>query len=154
MQGGKPIEENWINRKDSHQFQNLVNYQESYSPGHGRYSVGEQSNFILLPMLNAALKQVIAWGIPDIQDYCKNLNEPFLEELESLGFKVLKEGQMSNHLLGIQIPKHIDEQSLKQTYQDHKVVVSFRGQSIRISPNVYNDHSDWERLIEVTEAIL
>jgi len=154
MQGGVPIEENWINRKDSHQFQNLVNYQGLYSPGQGRYSVGEQSNFILLPMLSAALQQLIDWGILNIQSYCKALNEPFLKKLENLGFSVLKEGQMSNHLLGIRMPKHIDEDSLKHAYKRHNIVVSFRGQSIRISPNVYNDANDWERLLEVTERMI
>ena len=153
MQGGTPIEENWINRKDSHQFQNLVNYQDLYSAGQGRFSVGEQSNFILLPMLSAALQQLNKWGIVNIQSYCKALNEPFLKKLENLGFSVLKEKQMSNHLLGIRMPKHIDEDSLKDAYKRHNIVVSFRGESIRISPNVYNDANDWERLLAVTEQV-
>lgn len=151
MNNGTPIEENWINRKNSHLFQNLVNYQDNYAEGSGRYSVGEQSNFILLPMLRTAIDQLLEWGVDNIQNYCKALNEPYLDQLENLGFSVLKDDQISNHLLGIQIPDHIDEQRLKQSYLDHKVIVSYRGNAIRISPNVYNTATDWQRLIKATE---
>ena len=153
MDSGRPIEENWINRKDSHLFQNLVNYQDEYSAGSGRYSVGEQSNFILLPMLSEALGQLIDWGTTNIQTYCRSLNEPYLDQLRDLGFQVLGNGQMAEHLLGIQIPDHINESELKQSYSDHQVVVSFRGPKIRISPNVYNRKADWERLIMATKVV-
>ncbi|HCW06380.1 MAG TPA: aminotransferase, partial [Cytophagales bacterium] len=41
---GKPIEENWINRKESENFSALVNYKSSYQEGALRYEVGEHSN--------------------------------------------------------------------------------------------------------------
>ncbi len=58
---GKPIEENWINRKLSEDFTALVNYKSEYQPGALRYEVGERSNFILVPMMTAALKQINRW---------------------------------------------------------------------------------------------
>jgi len=51
---GDPIEENWITRRGSDDFQRLVAYQDEYAPGAIRYDVGERSNFILLPMFIAA----------------------------------------------------------------------------------------------------
>ena len=68
---GTPIEENWINRLHSQDFQHLVNYQKDYQPMAWRYSVGEQSNFILVPMAQAALEQLLKWGQENIQQYCR-----------------------------------------------------------------------------------
>ena len=55
---GKPIEESWINRKGSDDFSNLINYQEEYAKYAKRYSVGQQSNFINVEMLNEGIKQL------------------------------------------------------------------------------------------------
>ena len=70
---GKPIENNWVNRLNSSDFANLVNYQDEYQPGAIRYEVGESANFILTPMLTEAIRQVNAWGPKNIQAYCKSI---------------------------------------------------------------------------------
>ena len=59
--GGTPLEENWITRRGSDRFNELVNYRDDYRPSAIRYDVGERSNFVLLPMLEAALEQVVEW---------------------------------------------------------------------------------------------
>ena len=146
---GKPIEENWINRKDSQNFRNLVNYQEAYQPLAGRYSVGQQSNFVLMPMLETALQQIRAWEPKNIQAYCQHLNEPYLEELQTLGFSIAPKDQRPNHLLGLGFPKGIDPDQLQKELAKNKILVSIRGASIRVAPNVYNEAWDWERLMRV-----
>ena len=70
---GIPIEDNWINRKGSENFSGLINYSNNYGEFATRYNVGEQSNFILLPMLIAGLNQLENWGVQNIQNYCKKL---------------------------------------------------------------------------------
>ena len=54
---GSPIEENWINRLNSEDFQGLVIYQDQYKPKAARYSVGQNSNFFLVPMLSKAIEK-------------------------------------------------------------------------------------------------
>ena len=63
---GFPIEESWINRKNSEDFSQLINYQEDYSEGARRYNVGQQSNFINVAMLTAAINQLNSWGVDNI----------------------------------------------------------------------------------------
>ncbi|MGB3634004.1 MAG: aminotransferase class V-fold PLP-dependent enzyme, partial [Rubrobacteraceae bacterium] len=63
---GNPIEQNWIVREGSQDFARLVDYRDGYAPGARRYDVGERSNFNLLPMANAALQQVLDWGVENI----------------------------------------------------------------------------------------
>ena len=61
---GTPIEENWITRRGSEAFAELVRYRDEYQPAALRYDVGERSNFVLLPMLVAALELVLEWTVP------------------------------------------------------------------------------------------
>jgi len=149
---GIPIEENWINRLNSEDFRGLVKYEPAYQPGAGRYSVGEQSNFVLVPMLIAALEQIIAWKVINIQTYCKNISRKPLEILQELGCKVEDETTRCGHLFGIRLDDALfDFQALSQAFAEHQVYVSVRGTSIRVAPHVYNDERDFDRLIQCFE---
>ncbi|MFN7118340.1 MAG: aminotransferase class V-fold PLP-dependent enzyme [Saprospiraceae bacterium] len=144
---GVPIEENWINRLNSEDFRGLVNYQALYQPGAGRYSVGEQSNFILLPMLKAALEQILAWGVDNIQSYTKNLSQAPLEILREMGCQIEAEAQRCGHLFGIRLKEDaFDFRELSQIFTENNIYVSFRGNSIRVAPHVYNDVNDFTQL--------
>ncbi len=144
---GTPIEENWINRRDSQEFQQLVNYQERYQPGAGRFSVGEQSNFILVPMLAEALAQLLEWGVDNIQRYCRDLSAGPLRQLAELGGVVEAEDRRCGHLFGVRLPDMFDREVLKEQFAAHRVFVSLRGNAIRIAPHVYNDAADFEALL-------
>ena len=145
---GSPIERNWINRTGSEDFKNLVNYQDNYRPKADRYNVGERSNFILNPMLTASLTQLLAWGIENIQNYCQNLLEEPLKILQEKGFWVEDESFRSHHLVGLRLPKGADIHKIQAELKIRNVVISYRGESIRISPHVYNDQNDMALLLE------
>lgn len=144
---GVPIEENWINRENSREFSNLVNYEDAYRPKALRFEVGEHSNFILVPMLHTALKQVIKWKPESIQEYTKNLMHEAIKELCELGYQVEDEAFRSNHLFGIRLPKTVNGENLSHALKANKVSVSFRGDAIRVSPHVYNDEMDVRKLL-------
>ena len=146
---GKPVEENWINRVDSENFAGLVNYQTNYQPGALRYEVGEHSNFILVPMMLAALKQINEWKPENIQAYCAKITRKPLQLLKERGFWVEEEAFRGHHLFGVRMPKELDITKLKQRIQKNKISVSFRGDAIRISPNIYNDEKDLMKLVNV-----
>lgn len=146
---GKPIEENWINKKDSHQFQNLVNYTDHYEPGAARYSMGGQSSFILVDILLSALQQIEAWGIENIQAYCKKLHERLVENLKDSPLKLNHPRDSASHLLGIQLGNHIDPKMVKEVLAQHNIYTSLRGDSLRISFYLYNDNQDVDKLSEV-----
>ncbi len=57
---GEPLEYNWITRDKSDNFARLVDYNDQLSPGAQRFDVGERSNFTLMPMAIASLKQLLA----------------------------------------------------------------------------------------------
>jgi selenocysteine lyase/cysteine desulfurase len=145
---GSPIERNWINRVGSEEFRNLINYEDHYRPKADRYNVGERSNFILNPMLAASLQQLLDWGVDNIQNYCKNLLEEPLEILQSKGFWIDSEAYRTNHLVGLRVPVGTEISRIQAELKRRNVVVSIRGEAIRISPNVYNDQQDIDLLVE------
>ena len=144
---GSPIEEGWINRLGSENFQNLVNYQDEYKPKASRYNMSESSNFILLPMLSAAIEQILEWKPSSIQSYCKSISEEVIKELIDIGCKIEDEDYRANHLFGIRLGKNFNQEKIKKSLAENKVYVSFRGNAIRVAPHVYNTKGDFEKLL-------
>ncbi len=149
--GGKPLEENWMNRLHSENFTALINYESSYQPGSLRYEVGEHSNFILVPMMLEALKQINRWQPQKIQQHCQKISKLFVDELRHTGFWIEDESARGAHLFGVRFPKHVSIESVKEKIKNKKISVSFRGDSMRVAPNVYNDLKDFERLFEALQ---
>lgn len=152
--GGRPIEENWINRLHSENFAGLVNYQPDYQPGALRYEVGEHSNFILVPMLIAAIKQLLQWTPEAVQEYCERLFAPVMEEIKELGYGVEDEAYRSRHLFGLQLPAGTDAAKALSVFKQKRVSVSLRGEStVRLAPHVYNDETDIRKLMSALRLI-
>ncbi len=148
---GDPIENNWQNRKDSDKFENL-NYQAEYRPKAQRYNVGQQSNFIYAAMMNKSLDLLLEWTPEEIQRYCLRLTRPGLAELSALGCEIAPESARASHLFGIKPAPNMNEQALKQHFQDQNVHVSMRHGRVRVSPNIYNDEADMEALLNAFRA--
>ncbi|MCC6833728.1 MAG: aminotransferase class V-fold PLP-dependent enzyme [Cytophagales bacterium] len=145
---GKPVEENWINRLNSENFSELVNYQPDYQPGALRYEVGEHSNFILVPMMLQALKQINQWKPKAIQEYCKTITQKPIALLREAGFWIEDEAYRGYHLFGIRLPEGMDMETVKKQVVKNKISVSFRGNAIRVSPHVYNTEKDIMKLVK------
>ena len=146
--GGEPIEETWIARRGSDDFRRLVEYEDEYAAGAMRYDGGQRSNFILLPMLIAAMRFVLDAGPDRIQEYCRRLVKEPLARVRELGFAVEDERWRAAHLFGLRVPRGLDSARLSQTLKTKNVCVSLRGSAVRVSPNVYNTEHDMEALVE------
>lgn len=147
-----PLEETWIGRGGSEDFRGLVNYREDYQPGAARFDVGERSNFILLPMLVAALELITEWSPARIQAYCARLMRPAIDAARELGFDVEPDGWRSAHLFGLRTPDGLDNTVLQAALAERGVFVSLRGSAVRVSPNVYNDERDATAFVAALRA--
>jgi selenocysteine lyase/cysteine desulfurase len=145
---GVPLEENWINRLGSEDFTGLVKYQDSYQPGALRYEVGEHSNFILVPMLLEALRQVNAWDPANIQAYCRTITGRGIAILRDHGYWVEDESWRGDHLFGIRFPMGSDAAMIRERVKRRKISISFRGEFMRVSPHVYNTEQEFMKLVE------
>ena len=146
---GVPLEETWIARNNSEDFQNLVDYQVAYQEGAVRYDVSERANFFLLPIAAASLELLLEWKPERIQEYCAELTREMLVEAGELGYSVEREHWRSSHLFGLRMPEGVDLASLKQTLAERNVSASLRGSALRLAPNVYNDLDDVDALMGV-----
>lgn len=150
---GKPVEENWISRLNSEDFTKLVNYQPAYQPGVLRYDAGEHSNFINVPMMIKALDQLNRWKVSNVQEYCSFITREAIIKLREKGFWVEDENYRGGHLFGIRLPETMDVEKIKDSFRKNKIYVSFRGNAIRVAPNVYNDEKDLQKLVSVLSRV-
>ena len=149
---GTPIEEHWLNRLGSEDFSRLVDYQPNYRTQANRYSMGEQSNIMMTPMLTAGIKQLVEWKPENIQSYCHTISKNVLDKLKELGLKMESPEFCSKHLFGVQLNESFDLNILKEQFAKEKIMISYRGNAIRISPNVYNEEKDFEKLFKCFKA--
>jgi selenocysteine lyase/cysteine desulfurase len=150
---GEPLEETWIGRRDSHDFQRLVEYRDDYQPGAVRFDMGERSNFVLLPMAIEAMRLVQSWGAAAIQDYCAELFGPIIAEAADLGFVTEPAEWRGAHLFGLRAPAGIDLDGLDGELRRRRVYASLRGTALRIAPNAYNDATDAAALLDALRAV-
>lgn len=152
LREGEPLELNWISREGAEDFTGLVEYTEALSPGARRYDMGERSNFHVLPMGMAAIRQLSDWGPAATEEYIGTLTDQIADGAASLGWDVAPRTSRSRHMLGLRRPEGIPDK-LADMLKEAGVYVSVRGSSIRVSPHVYNDAGDVARLLEVLERL-
>jgi selenocysteine lyase/cysteine desulfurase len=144
---GLPLEETWIAREGSEDFKGLVDYRDDYQPGAVRFDVGERSNFILVPMLVAALRLLNGWGPGRIQQYTRALTRELLEDVQELGYAVEEPDYRAAHIFGVRMPEGVDLSQVKAALGAEKVSASLRGSALRVSPHLYNDQEDTGALL-------
>jgi selenocysteine lyase/cysteine desulfurase len=150
-QDGKPLEHGWIARKNSEDFAGLVSYQDEFQPGARRFDVGERSNFALMPMVLAALQQISDWQVTEIAATLSAMTHRIAERAAALGLKVAPAHLRGPHLMGLRFPEGVPA-ALVDRLSQNKIYVSVRGDSIRISPHVYNTANDIKKFLETLES--
>ena len=122
---GSPIEESWINRKGSEDFSQLINYQEEYAKGARKFSVGQQSSFINVSMLIAAIKQLNSWGVKNIYNYTESITDSCFEILDRNKVWFEEKKYRAAHLFGLR-PKKKSEKKVLKNIKEKNIYVSLR----------------------------
>ncbi len=150
---GRPVELNWISRKGSEDFARLIDYQEEFQAGARRFDVGERSNFMLVPMAAAALRQLQLWGVGSIQETLRELTRRIAQGAHSLGLEVAPEAYRVGHLVGLRRRGgYAPEVPAKLAARN--VFVSVRGDNLRVAPYLYNTESDVDRFFNALSPLL
>lgn len=152
-QQGRPLEYNWIARLGSENFTGLVQYQDAFQPGAQRFDMGERSNFHLVPMANAAMRRIVDWGIPNIAATLSERTSAIAERARNLGLSSADLGLRAGHFLGLRFADGVPD-NLLSTLAANNVYVSVRGDSMRVTPHLYNTTGDVERLVEILKSTL
>jgi len=150
---GRPIEENWLNRKGSENFAGLVDYEDAYQPGARRFDMGERANFQLMTMTKQALEQIAEWGLDNIAATLQTKTDAIAVRAQKLGLTVSASHLRAPHFLGVRFPGGGPEGLLDELAK-RQVFVSLRGTSLRVTPHLYNTDEDVDRLFAALEAVL
>jgi len=148
-QQGRPLEEAWIVRRNAHDFRSLSDYEEGFAAGARRFDMGERANFALLPVAGAAIGQLLDWGVANIAATLGAMTdgiEARLRERDVTG----QEGR-APHFLSVRFPGGLPE-GIEERLAAADVHVSLRGERMRITPHLYNDEADLERLFSALWA--
>ncbi|MGH9322890.1 MAG: aminotransferase class V-fold PLP-dependent enzyme [Vicinamibacteria bacterium] len=150
---GKSIEHNWIHRRDAENFARLVDYQDELAEGARRFDVGERSNFALVPAAEAAIRQILEWGVENVSETAGAMTDTIAERARELGLDSPPREMRARHYLGLELKEKIPS-NLLESLARHQVFVSIRGSSIRVTPHLYNDDRDCDRFLEALEEAL
>ncbi len=150
---GKPIEENWSIRSGSENLASLTQYSDSYKPLAQRYNAGESASFIYIQMQLAALEEVLKFRPEDLQAFCLDISSESLKDLDALGFKSFPLHLRANHLFGLSIPASINHDLLKNTLKANNIIVSYRGNYLRVSAHLYNTKAHFKKLVNVLKQV-
>ena len=151
---GTPIEHNWADRARSEDFTGLVDYRDAFQPGARRYDVGERGNFHLLPMANAALRQLLEWGVGNIQETIRIRTRSIAEHVGALGIRTLPEERRAGHYLGLRFSGGVPA-GLTERLAAERVYVSGRGRdALRVTPHLWVNDEDEARFLAVLAAAM
>jgi selenocysteine lyase/cysteine desulfurase len=136
-QTGQPIEHHENSRTNG-----------AFMPGARRYDLGERNNPIQLPIAEAGLDLVTRWTRPAIESRLRSLTDRLITAVGNLGITAPK-NRVAN-VAGLRLPRGIPP-GLLSRLESQGIYVADRQGTLRVSPHVYNDESDIDRLIEALQ---
>lgn len=144
--GGQPIEHNWINRAGSEDFSKLVDYRADFQPGARRFDMGEKANPPLLLGAGAGLDFLLEFGVDAIAETLAAQTGAIALRAAALGLEAAPVGVRAPHFLSLGFGGAVPD-GLTDALAARSVHVSLRGQSLRVTPHLYNDAADADALI-------
>jgi selenocysteine lyase/cysteine desulfurase len=150
---GRPLEETWLGRAGSEDFAALVDYADAYQPGARRFDMGERCNFALLPAVIVALETLSAWGPPAIGATLGAYTAALGARARGLGLVPTPDALRGPHYLSLALPGGTRD-DVPARLAAEGVHVSRRGRSLRVTPHLWNDAADADRLIGALARLL
>lgn len=147
---GDPLEYNAHNMKDGDDFPRLAQLKQDYARGARRFDAGERAHFTLAPAAATALKQLLSWGIGDVYHTLGMMTSQVAKVADEFELTTLPNDIRAGHFIGLRFPRHRypngPPAALHQSLKEHNVVLSLRGDSLRVTPHLYNDEGDIDAL--------
>jgi selenocysteine lyase/cysteine desulfurase len=144
---------NWLSVEGSEDFDALP-MDEFTLPRSARvFDVPETANFLNLYGLEASLEYVQEAGVEAVGRHCARLLDRLAEGLRRLGYTVVRaaEPEGRSAILGFHGKSLQATTKLQQRLKANHVAVSLRHGIIRVSPYLYNDEADIDRLLEIAK---
>lgn len=152
-QNGVPLEEHLFNKGGVASITGGLGYTDDFSAGAMRYDAGEYLNLITIPMLEASLQQITAWGAANIGAQIAPVTARIAEGAQTLGLNVAPAAARCPHIITIARDGGFPTDAVPKL-DALGVYVSARGGHIRVSPYIFNDENDADRFLNALESVL
>jgi len=150
---GKAFELGFVARAAHPRFAHLSTYDMPFEVAGHRFDVGEVGNFALMPAANAAMEQLLAWGVAETQETLAAYTAPIAAWARQRGLLVVDDKLRAGHYVGIRFPGGLPDRAVERLAA-RNVFVSQRSDSLRITPHLYNTEADRTRLLDGIDALL
>ncbi len=120
--------------------------------GARRFDMGERNNPVNLGMAAIALEQLVAWGTGQIASTIEPLVDRAAALAEDRQMRVPPKAARSKHFIGIRRDGGWPD-DLEARLAQESVFISKRGDALRVSPYLYNEPQDIDRLFEVIDRV-
>ncbi|MEM9882771.1 MAG: aminotransferase class V-fold PLP-dependent enzyme [Planctomycetota bacterium] len=150
---GRVIEHGWLNRDNSHRFDRLTEYSDTYRPGALRFDQGERADGIKLLMTIEAILQLLEWGRPLVETHCRKLCRHAMDRADVLKIGHPERERTSSVMLGLDLPDGYPS-DIADRLRESKIIINLRGPRIRFSVHAHNNEADVDRFFETVARIL
>jgi selenocysteine lyase/cysteine desulfurase len=146
QQGGVPLEQTAFGRRDV-KAENPVYFADTrYLPDARRYDMGERDHFISMEMASIGMEMMAAWGADAVVARLAMLTRYIAERVSDLSISVPSERVRAPHVLSLGFPGGMPS-GLVERLAAEQIYAAPRLGRLRISPHVYNDEADCDRLV-------
>jgi len=144
-QGGVPLEQTSYGRRGVKAEQTVYFADTRYLPDARRYDMGERDHFISMEMASMGIELMRSWGAAAVVDRLATLTKRIADGVSGLPVAYPAKGVRAPHLLCLAFPGGMPE-TLVPKLAAENIHVAPRLGRMRISPHVYNDEADADRL--------
>lgn len=152
-QTGMPLELNHASRTDAPSMETGSGLGGRLKANARRFDMGAADSMIHMPMCVKALEQIAEWTPQAIHDYLTRLVDLIAERAEERGFVCPPKARRIGHFIGLYRDEPWPE-DLAARLATRDVHVAFRNGALRVSPYLFNDENDVDRLFTVLDAEL
>lgn len=136
----------WISVEDAWNFED---YEQSFKSNALAWETGT-GGISLFYGLEQSLKLLRKTGAEDIREYLENLTDYLCELLAGKDYEIISSRQKEekSQIVCIKSRNNLTSTEIAKHLENEKIIVSPRGDRLRIAPHFFNNQADIERLIE------
>jgi selenocysteine lyase/cysteine desulfurase len=145
-QDGIPLEQTAGGRRDV-RAENAVYFADlRYTPDARRFDMGERDHFVSMEMASIGMETMADWGAAAVAQRLQMLTERIAEGVRGIGVSVAERHVRAPHILCLGFKDGMPK-GLIEALANDDVYVAARLGRMRISPHVFNDEADADRLV-------